>query len=161
MATQRRRGRPRKVIPGYEWLGDLPDHLKDGQAERLQEQDRLIESLEEMRQEVITKFGGFGVPHELAYVLNDAQDPEMPDTQREKIFTAVQEARKLIAQGKQTGSDAVKELASKDRGRRLKDHIEMIKRLRALGRSELQIARRLKELTGISISTAQRWLKKI
>jgi hypothetical protein len=109
---------------------------------------------------LIKQYGGFGIPDDLAYQLNDAQDPEMPDESRQKILEAVEQAAEKIAHGKRRGSEETQSIADAKRETALARHAEMIDARRARGQSYLSIARRLAELESVSVSTAQRWLRK-
>lgn len=161
MATKRGRGRPKRVIPGEEWLNaPLPAYLQHGLEAALLEQRALIDGLEDSRKALLKVYGGFGIPNDLAYQLNDAQDPEMPEKNRRRILLAVKNAKQRVARGNHRGGQKTWSKAEPRWAAALIKHKQIIADRRASGHSENTIAKRLAELEGISLSTAKRWLKK-
>jgi hypothetical protein len=156
----KRRGRPKKVMPGQEWLLEpLPDYLLDGLSERLREQDQDIARMELARKALLKQYGGFGIADERAYRLNDVQDPEVPEDYRRKVLKEIGEARQMVQEGNLRGKEATRTTANADRDGALARHNEMIALRRSRGHSERTIARRLADLERVSLTTAQRWLR--
>jgi hypothetical protein len=160
MTPKRKRGRPKKVLPGMEWLAKpLPAYLTRDNDERLREQARWIASLEESRKQLIKQFGGFGIPNDLAYKLSDVQGPEVPPSYCQQVLDEVRAAVAKVRAGNVAGAKETASAAAQRRDVALIEHGPMVERLRAKGHSEDSIAKRLAKEGSVSLSTAKRWLE--
>jgi hypothetical protein len=160
--TPKRRGRPKNVPPGYEWLLTLPEHLRSGGERQLLIQNRWLADLEKLRRELVREHGGVGVSNDLAYAVADAiaWDSEMGEELRQEILKQLEAARALVARGNHKGGKVVRSKSDARREAVLDRHTQMIADRRTRGHSESAIANRLVELEGSSLSTAKRWLRK-
>lgn len=160
--TLKRKGRPKKVPPGYEWLLTLPEHLRSGGERQLLIQNRWLADLEKVRRGLVREHGGVGVSNDLAYAVADATawDSEMGAELRQEILKQLEAARALVARGNHKGGKVVRSKSDARREAVLDRHTQMIADRRTRGHSESAIANRLAELEGSSLSTAKRWLRK-